>query len=62
MFGYTVHNGIIEFDFEEMEKTTTPQELKEQRLRELLREFEEILNMNDEECEEYNRDSQNPGE
>ena len=45
-----------------MEKTPTPQELKKQRLGELLKEFEEMLNMSDEEWEQYNRDSQNPGE
>ena len=56
MFGYTVHNGTIEFYFEEMEKTPTPQELKEQRLRELLKEFEEICELNDDECNEIDRE------
>lgn len=33
--------------------TPTPKELKKQRLRELLRQFEEILNMDDEEWSRY---------
>ena len=53
----TMYKDNTEYLKSKFETPISPRVLKEQRLRQLLREFEEILDMSDEEWEEYDNDN-----